>query len=225
MAKAITLGKQLLGKKALDNSVVHAHGTGTPQNRTTESHILSKIAHTFDIHHWPVSAIKSYVGHSLATAAGDQLMATLGMWEYGILPGIKSIDKIADDVYSKNLHILTEHLTIDSEKTSLAFLNSKGFGGNNATAIIISPKETEQMLINKHGQKTITEWKNKNNTVQNVSLNYEVQCCKGNTAPIYKFGKNVVEADEVKLSTSELTLKNQKISLKTVHPYEEYLKK
>ena len=33
----------------------------------------------------------------------------------------------------------------------IAFINSKGFGGNNATATVLSPKVTMQMLAKRHG--------------------------------------------------------------------------
>ena len=52
-------------------------------------------AKTFGIERWPVAAIKAYLGHSLATASGDQLAATLGAWQYGVLPGIHTIEHVA----------------------------------------------------------------------------------------------------------------------------------
>ena len=223
VAKAIALGKKLFGAEALQHSTVYAHGTGTPQNRVTESHILSQVAGTFGIHHWPIAAIKSYVGHSLATAAGDQLMAALGMWKHGIIPGIKTIDKVADDTRTHGLNILKDHLPIDAAASSLSFLNSKGFGGNNATATIISPYATEQMLIKKHGQSQITAWKRKNEAVQSTCDNYENQCCTGKSTPTYRFGEHVIEAADIKLTQTDITLKNQKISLNMAHPYDDYL--
>lgn len=223
VAKAVALGKQLFGDDALQHSIVHAHGTGTPQNRTTESHILSQVAHTFNIHHWPVSAVKSYMGHSLATAAGDQLMATLGTWKYGIIPGIHSIHQTAEDVYTQNLNILTQHASTDTSLTSLSFLNSKGFGGNNATAALISPTATEQMLIKKHGQKMVSNWKQKNEQVDESGKIYEEQCCNGKITPIYTFGEHVIDPSEISLSTTELRLKDQTISLNIQHDYKDYL--
>ena len=35
-----------------------AHGTGTPQNRVTESAILNETARAFGIEGWPVAAVK-----------------------------------------------------------------------------------------------------------------------------------------------------------------------
>ena len=70
MGRALGLLRSMLGQQGLDRSYIHAHGTGTPQNRVTESHIMSELAKTFGIARWPVAAIKAYLGHSLAPASG-----------------------------------------------------------------------------------------------------------------------------------------------------------
>ena len=110
VGKAMGVVRAILGDDALCNrSYMLAHGTGTPQNRTTESHIFSELAKAFGIANWPVSAIKAYIGHSLACAAGDQLMCALGVWSDGIIPGITTIDQIASDVYTSNVDYLLAH--------------------------------------------------------------------------------------------------------------------
>ena len=58
---------------------------------------------------WPVVAIKNYLGHSIGTAGADQLTATLGVWQDGILPGISHIDAPAVDVSCSNLDISPAH--------------------------------------------------------------------------------------------------------------------
>jgi acetoacetyl-[acyl-carrier protein] synthase len=93
IGKAMGFIRSVLGEESLRRrSYMQAHGTGTPQNRMTESHILSQMAKNFGIEQWPVTAIKSYIGHSLACASGDQIMASLGVWNDGIIPAIASID-------------------------------------------------------------------------------------------------------------------------------------
>ena len=89
VAKALALGRAILGEDAVRHrSYVHAHGTGTPQNRVTESHILNEMAQTFGIPRWNVAAIKAYLGHTLAPASGDQTAFALGTWQHGWIPGI-----------------------------------------------------------------------------------------------------------------------------------------
>ena len=93
MAKAAAATSNIIGIEGLKHrSYVQSHGTGTPQNRVTESHILSQVAQTYGIKKWPVTAIKSYVGHSIASASGDQLTTSLGTWSDGFIPGILTID-------------------------------------------------------------------------------------------------------------------------------------
>lgn len=107
VARAAALGRAIAGDDALRyRSFVQAHGTGTPQNRVTESQILSETAKVFGMENWPVAAVKSYVGHSIGAAGGDQIMATLGVWKHGFIPGIRTIHGLAEDVHSEKLNIL-----------------------------------------------------------------------------------------------------------------------
>src|SRR5690606_23606447 len=107
VAKAVAATRNIIGDEGLRRrSYVQAHGTGTPQNRVTESHILNMVAETWGIERWPVAALKSYIGHSLASSAGDQIASSLGLWQYGVIPGILNTEKVADDVEQARLDIL-----------------------------------------------------------------------------------------------------------------------
>ena len=111
MAKAMATARSLIGDGGLrERSYIHAHGTGTPQNRVTESEIMNELAKTFGITNWPVAAVKAYLGHTLAPASGDQLTSALGTWKYGFIPGIATIDHIADDVHASHLTIGSGHI-------------------------------------------------------------------------------------------------------------------
>jgi acetoacetyl-[acyl-carrier protein] synthase len=105
-ARAVARAMRDVGADSIRRrSFVQAHGTGTPQNRTTESRILSGVARAFGIEDWPVAAIKCFVGHTMAAAGGDQLASTLGVFAHGILPGIATIDAVASDVEQAGLRI------------------------------------------------------------------------------------------------------------------------
>jgi acetoacetyl-[acyl-carrier protein] synthase len=216
MAKCTADAEKDLGLKALrQNTFVHAHGTGTPANRTTESHILNEIANTFGIKNWPITAIKSYLGHSMAPASGDQLIASLGTWNKGIIPGIHSTDTLADDVYSENLDILLEDKMEEENFYKGCFLNAKGFGGNNASAFILSPKETQikmESLVtkNKYNQylKNIGETRKK-------SSQYNKSCLKGDYQVTYKFNENVLNGEtDIEISRKGMKLKGFKKPIK-----------
>merc|ERR1712000_88180 len=96
-------------------------------------------------------------GHSLAAASADQLMMTLGTWAHGIIPGITTASEVADDVFGDNLNILLNHYEVDANSLPLAFINAKGFGGNNASGFVISPQQTHKLLASKY---SADEWKN-----------------------------------------------------------------
>ncbi len=223
MAKAMASARAIVGDEGLKRSFVQAHGTGTPQNRVTESHILNEMAKTFGITDWPVTAVKSYLGHSLAVAAGDQLMSTLGVWKYGIIPGISTIDHLADDVHNSDLNILTENLNVGAEGMDVAILNSKGFGGNNASACILAPHVARNMLAKKHGAAALAEHARRNEAVQTKSRQYDEAARKGESELIYKFGLDVKEGSDVTLNKSELRIAGYEnpISLDLENPYSE----
>ncbi|MDF1683032.1 MAG: beta-ketoacyl synthase [Legionellaceae bacterium] len=226
VAKAAALAKSILGQDGLEQTYVQAHGTGTPQNRVTESHILNEVAKTFSIKSWPVAAIKSYIGHTVSAAAGDQLIASLGVWQHGWVPGIKTIDHIADDVHDSNLDILMDHLPVGAkgEDMKAVVLNSKGFGGNNASSLILSPHQTMDMLKKKHGQAALDAYSQKHTHIQQRIDELDAQGVAGDERIIYKFGESVMDETSVSITPSELKLSEfkQAIPLPTVNPYSDY---
>lgn len=219
VAKATALAKAILGEQGLQKTYVSAHGTGTPQNRTTESHILNEVAKTFGIKSWPVTAIKSYVGHSVSVAGGDQLLAALGVWQYGFIPGIKTIDHIASDVHQTHLNILTKDHA--ASMMEAAIINSKGFGGNNATGLILSPQKTLEILENRYGASKIASYKAKNQPIKAQSDARDLETCHGNERIIYKFGETVMDQASVSITTKTISLSEFKIDidLPTINPY------
>lgn len=221
MAKAMASLRAILGEEGMRRSFVQAHGTSTPQNRVTESHIINETAKAFGIKNWPLSAVKSYLGHSLGAASADQLAATLGVWKYGYIPGITTIDRIADDVYSSHLNILTDHLDVGPQGTDAAVLNAKGFGGNNATAGILAPHVVSRMLGKKYGQQNMRDYAVRNEAVAEQAAQYDADAIKGLTKPLYHFGTNVRDGDEVFLSDQEIKITgyDNTISLDLKNPY------
>lgn len=224
VGKAMGVVRSILGEDALrQQSYMLAHGTGTPQNRVTESHIFSELAKTFEIERWPVAAIKAYLGHTVACAAGDQIISALGIWEEGIIPGISTIDKIASDVFEDNVDFLLEHREIGPEDMSAAFVNSKGFGGNNATAAILSPSVTKNMMQKKNGKKSMTKHAKLNEAVTEVSRAYDNAMISGENSVIYNFGVGVVEGDTLTLSKDSIKIPGQDrgVTLDIPNPYED----
>ncbi len=224
VGKAMGVVRSILGETALrQRTYMQAHGTGTPQNRVTESHIFNEMARNFGISKWPVAAIKSYVGHSLACAAGDQIMASLGTWNDGLIPGITTIDKIADDVHSSHLDFLLAHKEVDPESIDATFINSKGFGGNNATAALLGPHVTKRMLAKRHGKQKMQDHAGRNEPVQQATLDYDDAVIGGKNSLIYKFGEGVVDGADLDLSPERIRIPGhvQDVSLIIPNPYDD----
>ena len=222
VARAAALGRAIAGEDALrERSFVQAHGTGTPQNRVTESQILNETAKAFGIDHWPVAAVKSYLGHSIGAAGGDQIMSTLGVWKHGLIPGIQTIDGLAADVHASHLKILQKHMAVESGEMDLALINAKGFGGNNATAVLLSPDLTRKMLTANHGISVMTDWQRRNESLQERQAEYEAQCISGEVSPIYHFGKGVLVGSELAYTDHEIVVPGfgKPINLELDNPY------
>jgi len=207
MAKAMGLARAIIGEDGLRNgSHIQAHGTGTPQNRVTESHILSELAKLHGIEHWPVGAVKAYVGHSMAPAGGDQLAAVLGTWNHGWLPGITTIDHLADDVHRDNLLFPLRHLELAPAQREAAFINSKGFGGNNATGLFLSPDRTRRMLEKRWGRQAMLAHARRHEAVAAAAEAYDQTMLQETLPSIYRFGEGVVEGEALGLSRDEIRI-------------------
>ncbi|TQV72953.1 beta-ketoacyl synthase [Aliikangiella marina] len=226
VAKCMALAKNILGEEGVKKTYASAHGTSTPQNRVTESHILNEVAKAFNIDKWPVAAIKAYVGHSLGPAGGDQLAAALGVWEYGIIPGIKTTHKLADDVYDSNLEFCLEHKAVGEKGIDMnaVVLNSKGFGGNNASGLILSPHVTMKMLEKKYGNEALSAYREKNQAVVAKAKAYDEAITNGQVEVIYHFGTQVMEGDDLTITSEGISLekfKNQ-VEFSNDNPFADY---
>jgi len=207
MAKAVASARAILGDKAIrERSMIQAHGSSTPQNRVSESEIFDRVARVFGIEQWPVSAVKAYVGHSLSSASGEQLIASLGMFRYGYIPGIKTIDRVADDVFADRLILPLQDLDWRDRPLDVAFLNSKGFGGNNATASVLSPRVVESMLRRRHGDAPFAAYRERREAVRQSAAEYDQAALRGEFNTLYHFGQNQIDESLIELEASSIRL-------------------
>ena len=207
VAKAMSVARAMLGDDALRHRThMLAHGTGTPQNRVTESHILNELAKVYGLERWPVGAVEAYLGHSMAPAGADQLAVALGIWEHGWMPGITTIDHIADDVHDSHLHLPMKHLELGANNIDGAFVNSKGFGGNNATGFFLSPSKTEQMLEKRWGKKAMTAYRSKLEAIEQSARDYDAAMDRGELKPIYQFGEGVVHGEDLTITREQIEI-------------------
>lgn len=205
--KAAGLARELLGDRRLrQETYVQAHGTGTPQNRITESHVFDSIAGTFGIEDWLVTSVKCYLGHSLGAAAGDQVMASLGAFADGWVPGIFTLDEVADDVHRRHLRFSQAHVECGRDGMAATLVNAKGFGGNNATALLLSPAETLAMLQRRHGSRALQDWERRLEATRPGREQAEARADQGEPRVSYRFGEGVLGGDDLKLSAEGLKL-------------------
>jgi acetoacetyl-[acyl-carrier protein] synthase len=197
----------VFGSKTLqEKSCFLAHGTGTPLNRVTESHIVSTFAKEFGIENLPVTSVKSKLGHTMGTAGMDQIWCGLGALESQKLTGICTIPKLADDVFKDNLDFFLENKEFNSQK-DIAFLNSKGFGGNNATSALISSNLTEELLQRRFTDKELKAWKKKREaTLKLREKNFEL-AVNSDIEPIYEFDKDVLDLTDLEISKKNIKTK------------------
>ena len=206
MAKAVHSAMQILGpERVRQHSFVHAHGSSTPGNRTSESELLDRVAAAFHIEQWPVVAAKAYVGHSLASASGDQLISALGSFKYQLLPGIKTIDAIAPDVHHQHLDFCLQDRPVN-QPLEVCFINSKGFGGNNASAVVLAPQVTEKMLAKRYGDSAFANYCQRREVTRHKAAAYDQQALKGQLATLYHFGKGMIADADIQLSENGVQL-------------------
>ncbi len=219
LGKAVSLAREILGEEALrTRTFLHAHGTSTPKNRTTESHVFDQVAAANGITSWPVVAIKAFVGHSQGSAAGDQTVSALGSFAHGLLPGIPTLDAVADDVHAERLRFSAEPQAFEADA---AFINAKGFGGNNATGLVLSPAVTERLLVKRHGQAAVDAWKARRAGVLDASRAYEARADQGHFQALYRFGQGVLEGPELSVEADQIGIPGyaRPVSLSVDNPF------
>lgn len=205
MVRAAQAARDILDVPSFERGgLIMAHGTGTPQNRSSESAIFSTVAGALRVDDWRVSAIKSHTGHSLGAAAGDQMSALLGIWQSGWVPGIGSIDKLADDVVTDRLSFALRD--VETEDCAYALVNSKGFGGNNATATVLSPNVSMALLEKRHSNKTLSHYRKSHDSVERCRMDIENDRLNGDWQPMYRFNDGVLSDDDVRVEAGHLMI-------------------
>ena len=226
MGKALKQVQQYFGQDALNKTFVHAHGTSTPQNRESESHIISSLAKAMKIRALPVTAIKSYLGHSLAAAGGDQMINALGSWNHLKIPGITRTPAPAENVSSDNVNYLLDHLEFEQGAFDFAILNAKGFGGNNGTALVASPQKTLNLLQVKYSKKELQKYEQANAGIKAALALEKKMILEGSTKSRYLFGEGVLDG-MVDFEFNDQAIINkktgEKFSLEATLPYKEFL--
>ena len=131
--------KRALADASLDAvhiDYVLAHGTGTQKNDTTELLAVSQALQTSSRNHkLKITSIKGSLGHCMGAAGAMSLIATLKSIQDNIIPmtaNVKQLDPAFDSVSNIEL-VWKKSLEMP---INFVLVNSLGFAGNNAVAII-----------------------------------------------------------------------------------------
>ena len=82
----------------------------------------------------------------------------------------------------------------------VAFINSKGFGGNNATALVLSPSKVEEMLAVRYADQ-FNQYLDLRKVTRAAAAEYAVQADAAQLDVIYRFGEPLIEEAGVTIST------------------------
>ena len=188
---------------------VIAHGTGTFQNRSTESDVLSKCATSLDIKNLKVTGLKGYLGHTMGPAGGDQLACSLGIFNQGIIPGLNSTPILADDVVKENLNFCMTNEEINIDDLDAFFLNAKGFGGNNATTSIYNPNFVKKLLPEIFTKKEINSYEKSLENTKKKKFDYNEKCLSGEFNLLYRANEELLNPDvDLEISQDSIKLKD-----------------
>ena len=106
-------------------------------------------------------------------------------------------------LFKENLDFYLENREFDNQK-EVVMLNSKGFGGNNATTALLSSNLTESLLSKKYSKTEISKWKGgRDKTLIEREKNMDL-AVNNDLQPIYDFDKDVLDLTDLEISKTNI---------------------
>jgi len=87
----------------------------------------------------------------------------------------------------------------------VAFINSKGFGGNNATAVVLSPQQAEKMMAARYGEQLKTYFEKRQSTRQKAQA-YADRADAAQLDVVYRFGEELIDEDKVCITKEGISI-------------------
>ncbi|MCY1490516.1 Beta-ketoacyl-[acyl-carrier-protein] synthase FabY [compost metagenome] len=103
-------------------------------------------------------------------------------------------------MHRKHLSISTQDQRREAKPLDVCFINSKGFGGNNASGVVLSPRVVEKMLRKRHGEEAFAAYAAKREAIRAAARQYDEQALKGQFDIIYNFGNDLIDESAIELS-------------------------
>lgn len=123
---AMSRALEMSGLSGEDIHYVNAHGTGTPNNDSSESTAIKRV---FGEQLPPVSSTKSYTGHTTSASGSIELVISLLAMENGFIPSNLGWKHAMPDGILPSVGEV-------SRQIENVMCNSFGFGGNDSSLII-----------------------------------------------------------------------------------------
>ena len=117
------------------------------------------------------------------------------------------------------------HLDIRREAreftADVAFINAKGFGGNNASGVVLSADVTLKLLAARHGEAALAAWRERSGLCEQRRADYLDKAQRGEFTPTYRFGEGVLEGPELEITDREIRIPGyaKPVSLKVDNPF------
>jgi 3-oxoacyl-[acyl-carrier-protein] synthase II len=127
MERVMQLSLRDSGLSKEDIGLVCAHATATEHGDIAESHATYNV-----LGRKPISALKSYTGHTLGACGAFEIWSTINMMSEGEFAPILNLDKV-DDRCADLDYIRDKPAVID---TAIAMSNNFAFGGINTSLIV-----------------------------------------------------------------------------------------
>ncbi|HXP30307.1 MAG TPA: SDR family NAD(P)-dependent oxidoreductase [Stellaceae bacterium] len=120
---------------------VEAHGTGTPVGDPLEAAALGEALARHRAAPLPIGSVKSNLGHLEAASGMAGLVKAMLALEHRVLPPSIHCETPNPQIpfAELNLRIAAEPLALAADESAVAGVNSFGFGGTNAHAILAPP--------------------------------------------------------------------------------------
>jgi 3-oxoacyl-[acyl-carrier-protein] synthase II len=129
-AACMQLAIEDAGLSAADIGHVNAHGTSTELNDSAEAEAIRKV---FGEQSPPVTSTKGVTGHLIGAAGAVEAIAALQAARTGIVPPTANHHRLGDDI----AEIDVVHGEPRSIPVAPALSNSFGFGGHNASLVVV----------------------------------------------------------------------------------------
>jgi len=113
---------------------------------------------------------------------------------------------VATDVQQDHLRFSPRPLQRSAADWDAAFLNAKGFGGNNATATVVSPPVVSRWLEQRHGGAALSAWRQRNEAVVEAAAEWDRAMTEGTASIVYRFDHEVRSEAHVRIEDGKLRI-------------------